>query len=389
MRRPAVPVLFALPVAALLLIGQEQTVPRPVQDPPRQSPPPSPEQPATARPQEQTPPAAAPDEATRQRGESAPAKQTPPPEGILLGPAQRQMSVPPPPLGKDDFVVSSDVEVVLLDVSVKDSRGGFASGLQKDNFKVFEDGKEQSLSIFGAQDTPVTVGLVVDHSGSVRSKRPEVITAALTFAGKSNPQDEVFLVNFNDRAWLGLPDGVKFTDNINLLRTSLIQAPMQGRTSIYDGLKKALEHVQMGRRDKKTLVVISDGGDNASKATENEVIQLAEESLVTVYTVGIFGPHEKESNRGFLKRLASITGGESFMPDEISELVGICEKIAQDIRNRYTIGYVPANRTLDGKVRQLKVLASASDRGKLNVRTRTHYVAGGSGNELAHKHKHR
>jgi Ca-activated chloride channel family protein len=216
-----------------------------------------------------------------------------------------------------------------------------------------------------------------------------VITAALTFAGKSNPHDEVFLVNFNDRVWLGLPDGTPFTDNINLLRTSLIQAPMQGRTSVYDGLKKAIEHVQMGRRDKKTLVVISDGGDNASQATEDEVIRMAEESLVTVYTVGIFGPHEKESNRGFLKRLASITGGESFMPDQISELVSVCEKIAQDIRNRYTIGYEPTNRTFDGKVRRLKVVAAAPDRGKLSVRTRTHYVAAGSSNELAHKHKHR
>ncbi|HET8547147.1 MAG TPA: VWA domain-containing protein [Bryobacteraceae bacterium] len=371
MRRPEVPFLVAIPVAALLVTAQQQTPPAG----------PAPNPPAL--------PTAAPEEASRDRSAAAESgKKTPPPEGILLGPAPRDLRLPPPPPGPNDYVVSSDVDVVLLDVSVKDSRGGFASGLQKETFKVLEDGKEQQLSIFAAQDTPVTVGLVIDHSGSVRTKRPEVITAALTFAGKSNPQDEVFLVNFNDRAWLGLPENVKFTDNINLLRSSMIQAPMQGRTAIYDALKKALEHVQMGRRDKKTLVVISDGGDNASETTEDEIVRMAEESLVTIYTVGIFGPHEKESNRGFLKKLASITGGEWFMPDEISELVGVCEKIAQDIRNRYTIGYVPTNRTFDGKVRRLKVLASAPDRGKLSVRTRTHYIAALSGNELPHRHKH-
>jgi VWFA-related protein len=371
----ALPVLAAFPAAALLLIAQDVTGPAP------QSPPPPPATAEAVKPAE---------DATKNRA-AAPTtgagKQQVPPEGVLLGPVQRKLNLPPPPLTADDFVVSSDVEVVLLDVSVKDSRGGFASGLEKEHFRVLEDGKEQTISIYAAQDTPVTVGLVVDHSGSVRTKRPEVITAALTFAGKSNPQDEIFLVNFNDRVWLGLPDGTPFTDNVSLLRTSLIQGAMQGRTSIFDALKKAIDHTHLGRRDKKTLVVISDGGDNSSDATEDEIIRMAEESLVTIYTVGIFGPHEKESNRGFLKKLASITGGESFMPDQISELVGVCEKIAHDIRNRYTIGYVPSNRSFDGKVRRIKVLASASGRGKLSVRTRTHYVAARSGSDLAHKHR--
>jgi Ca-activated chloride channel family protein len=174
-----------------------------------------------------------------------------------------------------------------------------------------------------------------------------------------------------------------------MLRTAMLQAPMQGRTSIFDALKRAIEHVQSGRRDKKTLVVISDGGDNSSDATEDEIIRMAEESLVTIYTVGIFGPHEKESNRGFLKKLASITGGECFMPDQISELVGVCEKIAHDIRNRYTIGYVPSNRNFDGKVRRIKVLATAPDRGKLSVRTRTYYLAQGSQNDLAKSRRRR
>ena len=314
--------------------------------------------------------------------------------GALAGPAPaqidpppaRNLAVPPPPPAPDAFAISSDVDVVLLDVSVKDSRGGFASGLEKDHFRVLENNREQKISVFSAQDIPVTVGLVVDNSGSVRPKRPEIVTAALTFVTQSHPQDEVFVVNFNDQVSFGLPADVKFTDNLQLLRTALLNNAARGRTALYDALKQALDHVQDGRRDKKTLVLISDGGDNASDTTEDEIFRLAEESLVTIYTIGIFNPDDKDKNPGFLKRLAAITGGEAFMPGEISQLVPVCEKIAKDIRNRYTIGYTPDDRNFDGKVRKLKVLAAAPDRGKLSVRTRTHYVAARGGDMTSHKH---
>lgn len=302
-------------------------------------------------------------------------------------PPPRDMSVPPPPRDPNDFTVSSDVEVVLLDVSVKDSNGGFASGLTKDKFRVLEDGKQQPITIFSAQDIPVTVGLVVDYSGSVRPKRPEVITAALTFVQRSHPQDEVFVVNFNDTVKLGLPENTKFTDDIVMLRSALMGGEMRGRTSLYDGLKLALKHLEDGRRDKKTLVLIADGGDNMSETTEDEIFRLAEESAATIYTVGIYNPDDKDKNPGFLRRLANLTGGEYFEPGSIDQLVPVCEKIAKDIRNRYTIGYVPSNREFDGKVRKIRVLASAADRGKLSVRTRTHYVA--ARDEFARaKHKH-
>jgi VWFA-related protein len=288
-----------------------------------------------------------------------------------------------------DFVLSSDVELVLLDVSVKDSRGGFASGLFKDHFKVQENGKQQKISIFSSEDVPVTVGLVIDHSGSVRPKRPEVITAALSLVQKSNPKDELFLVNFSDRVWLGLPEGIDFTDDVQLLRRSMLSARMAGRTALYDGLKRALEHAAKGKREKKTLILISDGGDNSSETTKSGILRLAQESLVTIYAVGIFGPSERDKNPGFLKKLASITGGESFMPDDISELPDVCEKIAHDIRNRYTIGYVPDDRNFDGSLRHLKVTAFAADRGKLKVRTRTHYIAAGVEKNASRNQRHR
>jgi len=298
----------------------------------------------------------------------------PPPPAQLMIPTERQ-TLPPPPADPNEFRVSSEVDLVLLDVSVKDPKnGGFVANLKKDQFKVFENKVESPISIFAAQDVPVTVGLVVDNSGSVRPKKPEIVTAALTFVTQSNPKDEVFVVNFNDRVFMGLPDDVPFTDNRNLLRQALLSNPAQGRTSLYDALKLALSHIEEGRLDKKTLVVIADGGDNSSQTTRDEIMALAERSLATIYTVGIFNPDDKDKNPGFLKALASLTGGEAYMPENISHLVGICEKIAHDIRNRYTLGFAPGS-TDDGKKHRIRVDAVGDDGRKLEARTRTHYVA--------------
>lgn len=285
--------------------------------------------------------------------------------------------LPPPPAdaNPDDFRVHSEVDIVLLDVSVKDAKGGFVSGLKRENFRVFENKVPQDLTIFAAQDVPVTVGLVVDNSGSVRPKKPEIVTAALTFVARSNPKDELFIVNFNDRVILGLPEDVPFTDDHSLLRQALLANPAQGRTALYDAVRTGLEHIEKGRLDKKTLVVISDGGDNASETSREELLRLAEQSLATIYTVGIFNPHDKDKNPGFLRDLATLTGGEYYQPENISHLVGICEKIAQDIRNRYTLGYSPKNLSFDGKRRKLTVLARTEDGRKLVARTRAYYVA--------------
>lgn len=282
---------------------------------------------------------------------------------------------PPAPADPNDFRISSEVDLVLLDVSVKDSKGGFVSGLPKESFKIYEDKREQPIRIFAAQDVPVTVGLVVDNSGSVRPKKPEIVTAALTFVTQSHPKDEMFVVNFNDSVFFGLPEDTPFTDDAATLRQALLTNPARGRTALHDAIKAALEHLDKGRLDKKTLVVISDGGDNASETTRDELMKLIEESLATIYTVGIFNPDDKDKNPGFLKDLANTTGGEYFRPENISHLVGVCEKIARDIRNRYTLGFGPDPSKFDGKKHSIRVDAVGADGRKLVVRTRTHYIA--------------
>ena len=292
-----------------------------------------------------------------------------------LPPALGLPALPPAPPDLNDYRISSEVDLVLLDVSVKDARGGFVSGLEKSAFKVFEDKQEKPIRVFASQDVPVTVGLVVDNSGSVRPKKPEIVTAALTFVTQSHPKDETFIVNFNDSVYFGLPEDIPFTDNAALLRQALLTNPARGRTALHDAIKAALEHLEKGRLDKKTLVVISDGGDNASDTTKPELMKLIEESLATIYTVGIFNPDDKDRNPGFLKDLASRTGGEYFRPENISHLVGACEKIARDIRNRYTVGFAPDESKFDGKKHSIRVDAMGPDGRKLAARTRTHYIA--------------
>ena len=271
-----------------------------------------------------------------------------------------------------EFTIQTTSRLVLLDVSVKDPAGGFVSGLAQHDFKVLEDGKPAEISQFSSTDTPVTVGIAVDESGSMRPKRSEVITAALVFNQASNPQDEMFIVNFNERPRRGLPDNMLFTDDVQQLRSALWQGNPEGRTALYDAIEMSLHQLEFGRQAKKTLVIISDGGDNISKHSKDEVMNDVLASLVTVYTVGIYDDDDPEKNQGVLEKLARVSGGVFYHPQTLDDIVPICRKIAKDIRTRYTIGYVPP---ADGKpVRHIKVSASSADHPKLNIRTRQSYV---------------
>jgi Ca-activated chloride channel homolog len=273
---------------------------------------------------------------------------------------------------QEDFTIQTTSRLVLLDVSVKDGSGGFVSGLTKDNFKVFENGKPEAISQFSNADNPVTVGLVVDESGSMRPKRPQVITAAWVFIQASNPMDEIFVVNFNEKPRRGLPDNVLFSDNPKELRAALWQGTPEGRTALYDAIEMSLHQLDFGRQAKKTLVVISDGGDNHSTHTQQEVMHDVLTSLATIYTVGIYDEDDPERNEGVLKDLAHVSGGVFYHPMNLEDVVPICRQIAKDIRSRYTIGYVPS---VEGKmVRHIKVVAAAANHQKLVVRTRTKYV---------------
>ncbi len=296
------------------------------------------------------------------------------PAVLLLTAGFRQKDQPP---GKEqepqNYTIRTTSRLVLLDVSVKDPQGGFVSGLTKEDFRVYENGKLQKITEFANADIPVTVGIVVDESGSMLPKKPDVITAALEFIQASNPQDEVFVINFNERARHGLPDTVLFSDDINMLRNALWRGKPEGRTALYDAIEMALHQSGMGRRDKKTLLVISDGGDNISVHKFHDVMHDVLQSIVTIYTIGIFDEDDPERNPGVLKELAHVSGGAVYFPKKLEEIGPICRQIAKDVRTRYTIGYIPELE--NGKPeRRIKVEASSPGRQKLIVRTRTSYL---------------
>jgi VWFA-related protein len=296
---------------------------------------------------------------------------------VLVGYAGYQ--APPPGQGHDSesFRISVDVALVVLHAAVTDRQGGFVSDLSQGDFEVYENGAPQTIQLFRNEDIPVTVGLVVDHSSTMRPKLVEVAAAARTFVRSSNRDDEMFVVNFNEKVSLGLPGSLRFTDDTAELQKAITNARGGGQTALYDAIAKALEELQAGSRDRKVLIVVSDGGDNASAHSLDQVMKLAGQSSAVIYTVGLFDEEDPDRNPGVLKRLAQATGGEAFLPTELSDVVAICERIARDIRHQYTIGYVPTHLTHDGTYRSIRVRARAKDHGSLSVRTRTGYIAAG------------
>jgi VWFA-related protein len=274
------------------------------------------------------------------------------------------------------FTISVDVDVALFNLTVLDNNGKTVTGLTADNFRIYEDGREQKIRIFQPEDSPATVGLVLDNSGSMLNKRADVVTAALAFVGASHPDDEMFIVDFNHQAWLALPESIPFTGEAAPLRTALLATTADGKTALYDGLELALNHLKDGTRQRKALVLLSDGADNASSITLDKILRIAEQSSATIYCIGIYDPYQKDRNPGVLKQLAKLTGGEAYFPQRVSDLREVWPRIAGSIRGQYTIGYLPSNTARDGAYRKVKITA-IDKRGKsLDVRTRTGYFAG-------------
>jgi len=273
----------------------------------------------------------------------------------------------------EDFTIKTTSRLVILDVSVKASKGGFVGGLGKEHFRVYENGKLQEITQFANTDIPVTVGIIVDESGSMGPKRGDVITAALAFIGGSNPQDEVFVINFNEKAYRGLPEGTLFSDNMLQLRDALWKNPPEGRTALYEAVLLGLKQLNQGHRDKRTLVVISDGGDNVSTHKLEDVLEGVMDSFATIYTIGIFDEDDPDRNPGVLRKLAHLSGGEAYFPTKLEEVIPICRQIAKEVRTRYTIGYVPSLENGPG-IRHIQVKVSSPDGGKLIALTRTGYM---------------
>jgi Ca-activated chloride channel homolog len=271
------------------------------------------------------------------------------------------------------FTIHSDVRLVLLDVAVKDRSGALVPNLSKDNFTVLEDGKPQPITVFAHEDLPVTIGILVDESRSMTPKRQDVLMAAQTFIAESNPKDEVFVLNFNDKVSRGLPDSMLFSDDLEQLRTALDRGVPRGKTALNDAVAAGLKQLELGRRDKKALIVISDGGDNASKITRPDVLAMVEKSLATIYAVGLYDPEDQEHDLGLLKQLTRISGGEAFFPMEPEKTIPICRSIAKEIRTRYTIGYLPPAAAQPGMARHIRVQVSVPGAGNLVVKTRSGY----------------
>lgn len=279
-----------------------------------------------------------------------------------------------PSQGEPGFTLHAASELVVLNVGVQDSHGLNIKGLKAEDFKIFEDGHPQTIKQFAAEDRPVTLGIVVDASGSMRTRQPEVVTAALAFVRASNPQDETFVVNFNDRAFEGLPPSMSFSNNPQQLRAALLGPKAEGRTALYDALTLAAGHLAKGKWENKALLLISDGGDNNSIHTFAETLHALQMSGATVYSIALFDPDEHEYNLSVLHRLSKMSGGEVFAPMDISQIAPLCLRIAADIRASYTLAYTPPDPDQHTTPRKIKVIVTAPNLSKTVVHTRTSYI---------------
>jgi VWFA-related protein len=275
---------------------------------------------------------------------------------------------------------SSESQVVVLHIAVRDGKGGYVGGLERDAFHIFENKQRQAISFFSSQDAPVSVGLLIDSSGSMAPNRDMVIAASLAFAKNSNPQDELFVLGFNERINRPLPEDAPFTSDIPTLRTALLRAiTARGQTAVYDAVNSGLTYVGKGRFDRQVLVVVSDGGDNASATTRAEVLANAQASNAVIYTVALVDPLDTEADPGFLAQLSELSGGQAFRPKNIGAVGDVLQQIARDIRNMYTIGYVPPPAGMKREAfRRVSVDVVSSSGRKLKVRTRRAYLGGES-----------
>jgi Ca-activated chloride channel family protein len=271
-------------------------------------------------------------------------------------------------------VLSVHTDLVTLPVTVVDSRGRFVIDLQQEDFVVYDNAEPRSIEFFTTGDAPATIGLVIDSSGSMRTRRQQIALAVNAFAAMSRAPDEFFTVHFNDAAWLGLPPSVPFTADRQLLDATISTLPAEGMSALYDGLDRALDHLALATRDRKALVVLSDGGDNASAQTLAGATERARRSGAVIYAVIVVDPDNHDAKPRVLRSLARETGGAAFTPRHPREVVSSFEQIARDLRSGYTIGFAPPD-TGDGSFRSIRVVADAGDGRQLVVRTRAGYYA--------------
>ncbi len=275
--------------------------------------------------------------------------------------------------GQDDGVFKIDTRLVVLHASVINKAGDLVTNLPQTAFKVFENGQEQIVKVFKREDVPVSLGILIDNSGSMRDKRAKVEAASLALVKASNPQDEVFIVNFNDEAFLDVP----FTNDAKKLEEGLARLDSRGGTAMRDAVTMSIDYMKSkAKKSKKVLLVITDGADNSSNDPLEKAIQRARQGEVLIYSIGLLNEEnarEAKSAKRALKALTDESGGLVYYPKDLSEVDKMALKVAQEIRNQYIIAYSPTIQALDGSFRQIKVTVNGP--GRPVVRTRTGYYA--------------
>jgi len=253
-------------------------------------------------------------------------------------------------------VLKTESDLTLIYVTVTEPTGRLVTGLEQSNFRIFEDGKEQEVVRFASEDVPVSIGVIFDMSSSMSDKIDKSKNAAMEFLLTANPQDEFFLVDFNDRAQLVSP----FTASVDDIQSRLMYVGAKGMTALYDGVYLGLSQMKGAHNRRKALLIISDGGDNHSRYGENDVRSFVQESDVQIYAIGLFDPDggptpEERNGPSLLNDMTHLTGGRTYQVRSPSELPDIATKISQTLRNQYVIGYRPGNAAHDGKWRKVKV----------------------------------
>jgi Ca-activated chloride channel family protein len=278
---------------------------------------------------------------------------SPPPPGAAPVPAQASAQ------GGDrgQYTIAVDVDLVVFNVSVTDSKGRHVAGLKAADFRIRETNRVQDIKVFTAVDLPASIGLIIDNSGSMQSRRSEVVDAALVFGAVSHPDDEMFVINFNELVYMGLPSTTAFTSSRNELRLALVKDAPSGLTALYDALAAGIEHLKHGTRERKALVVLSDGGDNSSRKSLNDVLEIAKRSNATIYTIGIYDESNQDRNPGVLKKIAEVSGGKAYFPASVKDLDRVWRDIAGAIRSQYTLGYHSTNARRDGLFRKVEITA--------------------------------
>ncbi|HXX19943.1 MAG TPA: VWA domain-containing protein [Candidatus Acidoferrum sp.] len=271
--------------------------------------------------------------------------------------------------------LSSRTDLVALPVSVTDGHGNFVAGLAIENFRVLEDGQPQNITFFEQENTPITVGLIVDHSGSMGPKLRDVAAAVLAFAHSSSPDDEMFVIDFADTVSAQLLHGKPFSGDPQELSEAVTAVSARGQTALYDAVAEGFLHIQLGHWNKRALIIVSDGGDNVSQHTFAQVLGMARSSHAVIYAIGLLSESGQEENPGVLRRLCHDTGGVAFFPPKGASIEAVMAQIARDLRGQYMLGYVPPAKAEARAFHRLEVKVSAPGRGTLHVRSRAGYSA--------------